>query len=441
MQQQKSNNMEISELYQLFLQHPVVTTDSRDCPQGSIFFALKGESFNGNAFAVKALESGCAYAVVDEAGYADAADPRFVLVEDCLTALQQLAHYHRLQLNTPIVGVTGTNGKTTTKELISTVLKQKYNLLYTQGNFNNHIGVPKTLLRLTAAHEMAVVEMGANHPGEIKTLVNIVEPNCGIITNVGKAHLEGFGSFEGVIRTKGELYDYLRTRKDSRVFIHRDNPYLNGIAHDLQLVTYGSTADVTDAVNGEVEECAPYLTFRWRMGQGQWHRVETHLIGSYNVDNMLAAVAIGLYFGVDPDQIDKALAGYIPQNNRSQLEITKRNRLIIDAYNANPTSMMAALKNFREMKVERKFALLGDMRELGAGSVEEHQKVVDFLNDSGFDQVWLVGAEFAKTQHAYRSFANVDEVNAALDAEQPSGYYVLVKGSNGIKLFQTVSHL
>lgn len=433
--------MEIDALYKLFLQHPVVTTDSRDCPQGSIFFALKGESFNGNKFAEKALEAGCSYAVVDEAEYAVPGNDRLILVDDCLTALQQLANYHRRQLNTPIVGVTGTNGKTTTKELISTVLMQKYKVLYTQGNFNNHIGVPKTLLRLTAEHELAVVEMGANHPGEIKTLVNIVEPNCGIITNVGKAHLEGFGSFEGVIKTKGELYDFLRTRKDSRVFIHRDNPYLNGIAQGLNLVSYGSTTEELQAVNGEVIECAPYLTFRWRMGQGEWHRVETHLIGSYNIDNMLAAAAIGLYFGVSPEQIDAALAGYIPQNNRSQLEVTERNHLIIDAYNANPTSMMAALKNFREMKVERKFALLGDMRELGAGSVEEHQKVVDYLNESDFEQVWLVGAEFAKTQHAYRSFTNVDEVNAALDAEQPSGYYVLVKGSNGIKLFQTVSHL
>ena len=433
--------MEIDALYKLFLQHPVVTTDSRDCPQGSIFFALKGESFNGNKFAEKALEAGCSYAVVDEAEYAVPGNDRLILVDDCLAALQQLANYHRRQLNTPIVGVTGTNGKTTTKELISTVLMQKYNVLYTQGNFNNHIGVPKTLLRLTAEHELAVVEMGANHPGEIKTLVNIVEPNCGIITNVGKAHLEGFASFEGVIKTKGELYDFLRTRPDSRVFIHRDNPYLNGMAQGLNLVTYGSTTEELQAVNGEVIECAPYLTFRWRMGQGEWHRVESHLIGSYNIDNMLAAAAIGLYFGVSPEQIDAALAGYIPQNNRSQLEVTERNHLIIDAYNANPTSMMAALKNFREMKVERKFALLGDMRELGAGSVEEHQKVVDFIKECRFDQVWLVGQEFAKAQHDFRTFGNVDEVNAALDAEQPSGYCVLVKGSNGIKLSQTVSHL
>lgn len=433
--------MQIESLYQLFLQHPVITTDSRDCPAGSLFFALKGESFNGNQFAAKALELGCSYAVIDEAAYATPGDDRLILVENSLQTLQQLANYHRRALRVPIVGITGTNGKTTTKELIATVLKQKYNVLYTQGNFNNHIGVPKTLLRLTAAHEMAVIEMGANHPGEIKTLVNMVEPNYGIITNVGKAHLEGFGSFEGVIRTKGEMYDFLRTRSDSRVFIHRDNPYLNAIAHDLQLTTYGSTIDSVEAVNGEVVECAPYLTFRWRMGQGEWHRVETHLIGSYNVDNMLAAAAIGMYFGVTPQQIDEALAGYIPQNNRSQLEHTAHNHLIIDAYNANPTSMMAALQNFRAMKVQPKFALLGDMRELGVGSVEEHQKVVDYLQECQFDQVWLVGAEFAKTNHSFRTFAQVDEVNAALDVEQPQGYYVLVKGSNGIKLAQTVAHL
>lgn len=433
--------MEIKDLYQIFLAHPVVTTDSRDCPEGSVFFALKGESFNGNQFAAKALDSGCAYAVVDEAAYCEVSDARFILVDDCLRTLQRLANYHRRRLGTPIIGITGTNGKTTSKELIATVLKQKYNVLYTQGNFNNHIGVPKTLLQLKPEHELAVVEMGANHPGEIDTLVHIAEPDYGIITNVGKAHLEGFGSFEGVIRTKGELYDFLRTRLNSKVFLHGDNPYLGSIIGNLPAVKYGSLSAGNYAVQGEVVECAPYLTFRWKQPEGEWNKVETHLIGSYNIDNMLAAATIGLYFGVSVAQVNFALEHYIPQNNRSQLEVTASNHLIIDAYNANPTSMMAALKNFREMKVEHKFALLGDMRELGEGSVAEHQKIIDYLNESNFEQVWLVGAEFAKTSHSYRSFADADAAIEALTQEKPAGYYVLVKGSNGIRLSKVIPHL
>lgn len=434
--------MEVKDLYQIFLNHQEVTTDSRDCPEGSIFFALKGESFNGNQFAMKALESGCAYAVIDEADYLVEGDGRLILVDDCLKTLQLLANYHRRRLGTPIIGITGTNGKTTTKELIATVLKKKYNVLYTQGNFNNHIGVPKTLLKLRPEHEMAVVEMGANHPGEIDTLVHIAEPDYGIITNVGKAHLEGFGSFEGVIRTKGELYAFLRNRLNSKVFLHGDNSNLSKIVGEIPVVKYGSDNVNSDYfVQGEVVECAPYLTFQWKQSDSAWHRVETHLIGSYNIDNMLAAATIGLYFGVTLEEVNDALASYIPQNNRSQLDVTAHNHLIIDAYNANPTSMMAALKNFREMKVEHKFALLGDMRELGAGSVEEHQKIVNYLKESDFEQVWLVGPEFGKTNHGYRIFPQVEDVIKALDEEKPENYYVLVKGSNGIHLSKVLGHL
>src|SRR5574344_175206 len=293
--------MEISELYRIFLEHPQITTDSRDGPKGSIFFALKGESFNGNAYAGKAIEQGCSYAVVDERQYLKEDDKRFVLVDNCLKALQDLANYHRRQLGTKIIGVTGTNGKTTTKELISTVLAEKYNVLYTLGNFNNHIGVPKTLLRLTKDNDIAVVEMGANHPGEIKTLVNIVEPDFGIITNVGKAHLQGFGSFEGVIKTKGELYDFLRTKPESVVFIDHENEHLAKISHDLKLVKYGTADNDNLCANGKVISCAPFLKFEWRHGAGEWHEVQTHLRGSYNIYNMLAAACIGLYFGVSPE--------------------------------------------------------------------------------------------------------------------------------------------
>lgn len=424
--------MEISKLYEIFLNHPVITTDSRDCPEGSIFFALKGETFNGNQYAHAALDKGCAYAVVDEAQ--ESASERIILVDDVLSTLQKLANYHRRQLGTKIIGVTGTNGKTTTKELISTVLSEKYNVLYTQGNFNNHIGVPKTLLRLTREHEVAVVEMGANHPGEIKTLVNIVEPDYGIITNVGKAHILGFGSFEGVIKTKGELYDFLRSKQGAKVFINNDNPHLKGIATGLDLIKYGTQPADGLSVSGKVTKCDPYLNFEWSATAR--HEVSSHLIGSYNIDNMLAAACIGLYFGVSEEQIDHALSNYIPTNNRSQLDVTADNKLIIDAYNANPTSMMAALKNFRDMEVAPKMAILGDMRELGDISHDEHQKVVDFLRDSKLENVWLVGEEFGKTNCSFRKFRDVEEVKAAISEAKPKNHYILIKGSNGIKLFQ-----
>lgn len=441
--------MEIQQLYDIFVQHPVITTDTRDCPEGSIFFALRGASFNGNDFAIQALDNGCSYAVVDQLG--PDGDPRhddtrIILVDDVLLTLQQLACHHRRQLGTRIIGVTGTNGKTTTKELIATVLSQKYNVLYTQGNLNNHIGVPKTLLRLTREHDVAVIEMGANHPGEIKTLVDIVQPDCGIITNVGRAHLGGFGSFEGVIRTKGELYDYLRSTH-ATVFIDNGNPHLLAIAHDLQLVRYGldnSSADGNTchesanslAVSGHVIECAPFLTFQWQKQGGTPHRVESHLIGDYNILNMLAAATIGDYMGVSETQISEALTGYIPSNNRSQLTVTSRNRLVVDAYNANPTSMAAALHNFANMAVSPKMMILGSMGELGDVSRAEHQKVIDTIQSSGIDNVWLVGSEFAALSHPYRQFADVEAVKAAIRAEDIQGQYILIKGSNSQKLFQ-----
>lgn len=427
--------METSELYKLFQQHPVVTTDSRDCPEGSIFFALKGASFNGNKFAQAALDKGCAYAVVDEAEYAT--DSRCILVPDCLQALQQLAHYHRLALGTRIIGITGTNGKTTTKELVAAVLGEKYNVLYTQGNFNNDIGVPKTLLRLTPEHEIAVVEMGASHPGDIKTLVDIVEPDYGIITNVGRAHLQGFGSFEGVVKTKGELYDYLRTRTDSTVFIDNDNPHLMGIAQGLNLVRYSSETDAhTPYVYGKVTGCSPFLQFDWRHQNGALHHVDTHLIGAYNIKNMLAAATIGIFFAVPEQQVCHALETYVPSNNRSELMVTAHNRLIVDAYNANPTSMAAALDNFKAMQADHKMCILGEMRELGTVSHDEHQKVVDMLRAAHFDEVWLVGDEFAAIDSPFRIFHNVDEVKAAIAQQQPQGHTILIKGSNSTKLFQ-----
>ena len=444
--------MEMKELYELFLQHPTITTDSRDVPEGSMFFALKGDTFDGNAYAISALEKGAAYAVIDEKEYAKESNDRLILVEDVLTTLQQLAKYHRVHLGTPIIGITGTNGKTTTKELISAVLKKKYNVLYTQGNFNNHIGVPKTLLQLTKEHDIAVIEMGANHPGEIKMLVEIVLPDFGIITNVGKAHLLGFGSFEGVIRTKGELYDFLRVLQGT-VFINNDNPHLLGISDGLKLVKYGQKDAKDLLVKGELVECNPFLKFEWQTSSTltpqlstvncQLSTVQTRLIGSYNLDNALAAACIGTFFNVPATDISAALEEYTPSNNRSQLTITQDNKLVVDAYNANPTSMRAALDNFRLIKAEHKMCILGQMGELGDVSEEEHQKVIDLLGDCGFEKVWLVGENFAKTAHPahYRLFANVEEVKAAIATEKPQGYLILIKGSNSNKLVQTVELL
>ena len=427
--------MTTEQLYKIFERHPIVTTDSRDCPAGSIFFALKGESFNGNKFAAAALQQGCAFAVVDEAEYCPQGDERYILVDNVLRAFQLLARHHRRTLGTRIVGITGTNGKTTTKELLAAVLGQKYNVLYTLGNFNNDIGVPKTLLRLKPEHEVAVVEMGASHPGDIKTLVELVEPDLALITNVGMAHLQGFGSFEGVVKTKGELYDFMRQSKRGKVFVDANNPHLMGIAEGLDLVTYGTPARPDLFVSGNVVSAAPFLRFAWqREGGGAWNEVQTHLVGAYNVLNMLAALSVGLFLGVSAEEANRALANYVPSNNRSQLEETAHNKLIMDAYNANPTSMSVALNNFHDMEVPHKMAILGDMLELGAVSQSAHQAIVDQLSQLTLDEVWLVGPEFARTNCAFRKFNDVEEVIAELKKHRPENHYILVKGSNGIHL-------
>jgi UDP-N-acetylmuramoyl-tripeptide--D-alanyl-D-alanine ligase len=441
--------MEIKELYQLYQQHPCITTDSRDCPEGSIFLALKGESFDGNKFAASALEKGCTYAIIDDQSVMPANDNRFILVDDCLQTFKDLAREHRRQFDIPVIGITGTNGKTTTKELVAAVLSQKYNVLYTQGNFNNDVGVPKTLFRLTKEHEMAVIEMGASHPGDIKTLAETAEPTCGLITNVGKAHLQGFGSFEGVIKTKCELYDFLRTRKDGLIFINADNDYLVdqiGDEEEIWLSPYSTDPENQyTCISGEIIACDPFLKFRWREplmtleeeGRStKWHKVQTQLIGSYNIDNLLAAIAVGINFGVDRKKICAALEAYTPSNNRSQMTVTEKNHLVVDAYNANPTSMQAALDNFRRMEVPHKMAILGQMGELGMESDAEHRQLVADLEASGFEEVWLVGDNFADIPCAFRKFHDVEEVKAAIREQQPEGHYILIKGSNSNKLFQ-----
>ena len=427
--------MSTEQLYELFKTHPVVTTDSRKCPQGSIFFALKGESFDGNQFAAKALEQGCALAVVDDD--AVAADDRYIVVPDVLTALQDLAHYHREQLaGKTIIQITGTNGKTTTKELVSTVLAEAGPVQFTQGNLNNHIGVPLTLLTLADDNGFGVIETGANHPGEIAFLSKIVDADMGLISNVGRAHLEGFGSFEGVKRTKGELYDYLREHQKTGIFLNASDPDLCGMAQGLNAVKYGlSEADNTD-VWGEVIECNPFVLFKYRTREIGWQSVQTHLIGAYNINNLLAAVAVGLHFGVSAERINSALANYTPSNNRSEFRDTGRNHLIIDAYNANPSSMAAALRNFAEIKAEKKMVILGEMRELGAESKQEHRKVLELLEQLLPDcEKWLVGKNFTdETPAGTRCFANVEEVKQAVASL--CGYTILIKGSNSTKLYQ-----
>ena len=432
--------MNIKELYTLYQQHPVITTDSRDCPKDSIFIALKGELFDGNQFAIQALDKGCAVAIVsDEQVYNDYhGDKQMILVADTLQTYKDLAREHRRRFDIPVIAITGTNGKTTTKELVREVLTERYDGMATEGNFNNDIGVPKTLLRLSVMDEIAVVEMGASHPGDIKTLVETAEPTCGLITNVGKAHLQGFGSLEGVIHTKGELYDYLATREDSVIFINADNEHLMGILpKNVKAECYTRDENKAGArVYGRIAACDPFLRLQWREADGPWHDVATHLIGSYNLDNVLAAVTVGLHFDITPEQICHAIENYVPSNNRSQLTETEHNHLIVDAYNANPTSMAAALDNFSLMEVSPKMAILGEMRELGDSSAEEHRRVVERLATCPFDEVWLVGAEFKNIDCPYRKFDDVEQVKAAIAENRPEGRYILIKGSNGTRLFQ-----
>ena len=420
--------MSIIDLYDLFIHNPQITTDSRNCPKGSIFFALKCDKFDGNQYAGKALASGCVYAVIDNPDYY--IGERTILVDNVLKTLQQLAHHHRKVLGLPIIGITGTNGKTTTKELLAAVLSTKFNLLYTEGNFNNHIGVPLTLLRLTHDHEMAVIEMGASHPGDIKELVDIVHPNYGIITNVGRAHLEGFGSFEGVIRTKGELYDYIR-RSKGKIFIKKENEYLQSIAKGIEQITYGNGDDAF--ASGQVVSCDPFLVFNWKQ-QGKLHTVETHMIGSYNLDNVLAAVAVGRFFKIPAERISRAIAAYEPTNNRSQFKKTENNELIIDAYNANPSSMKVALDNFITMPVQPKAIILGDMRELGPTSDELHAEVVEQIKKGQFDKVFLCGEHFSKVGKEFSPFATTEAMVEELRKQPLKGYHILIKGSHSMGL-------
>ena len=376
----------------------LVSTDTRNLPAGCVFFALHGANFDGNKFAQQALEQGAALAIIDNPEYA--LPEGTLIVDNTLLALQDLARAWRRELGLPIIGITGTNGKTTTKELLATVLSTKYNLHYTQGNLNNQIGVPLTLLQITRAHEMAIVEMGASHPGDIKELVDIAEPNCGLITNVGRAHLEGFGSFEGVQQTKKELYDYLREHQGF-IFRNMDNPYLAQMAGDLQTVAY-TTGTMPDGTN---------------------------LVGTYNAENVSAAICVGEYFGISREQGLEAVRAYVPTNNRSQNVKTANNQLVVDAYNANPTSMQAAINAFKGDTY-----ILGAMRELGDYTHLEHQNVVNMLAERKADLVYLVGEEYRVTTSPYPIFDTVEELREYLVANPLINRTILLKGSRSTKM-------
>lgn len=421
--------MEISQLYNLYKEHPTITTDTRNCPKDSIFFGLRGDNFNGSQYAIKALELGSCYAIVDQAEYAT--HPNIILVEDSLKTLQELAAFHRKKLKIPIIGITGTNGKTTTKELVLSVLSTEYNVIATNGNFNNHIGVPLTLLRINKEHEIAIIEMGANHVGEIKALADIADPNYGMITNIGHAHIEGFGSYENIIKTKGEMYDHIRDSKDGKLFVDYDNPLLRKMADGITSIFYGLQEDLF--ISGKIESINPYLEFEWKFVNSRY-KVKTKLIGGYNLSNALAAITIGKYFGVKTELICKAIEEYEPTNNRSQLKETDRNMLIIDAYNANPTSMKAALENFDQMEVNHKVLILGDMKELGPDTDMEHQKVVDYVMKHEFDHVFFVGENFNKVKTSYPRYKDLDELKEYLVKHPITDSYILIKGSRGGQL-------
>ena len=433
-------------IYEKFLESSGVSIDSRNCPKDAMFVGIKGANFDGNLFVEKALELGCKYAITDnpEIGVGN---PNIIHVEDSLKTLQDLACYHRCKFNIPVIGITGTNGKTTSKELISTVLSKEYNVLYTQGNLNNHIGVPLTLLRLNRSHNIAVVEMGANHPEEIAFLCKIARPNYGIITNVGKAHLEGFGSFEGVKKTKGELYEWI-AGVDGKIFLHADNQHLVKMAGDLDTIKYGEAGD--NFVSGKIISCTPYINVNLSLngnasGESQTYEINTQLIGDYNLSNILSAACIGRFFGVMDEDIVAALSEYTPTNNRSQCTRTERNTLIVDAYNANPTSMEAAIKNFSKIETsDKKVLILGDMKELGEDSEAEHIKVLNQIKSLGFTECYFVGSEFAKVAPSLgftQCFSDVDLLAEHFQSNSIENSTILIKGSNSTKLTKIVDSL
>jgi UDP-N-acetylmuramoyl-tripeptide--D-alanyl-D-alanine ligase len=425
-------------LYKLFLQHPVICTDSRDIIKNSIFFALKGEHFNGNSFAMQAIEDGVAYAIVDDTSLPS--HPQFLFVENVLQALQDLACFHRKQLKIPVIAITGTNGKTTTKELVSQVLSSKYKVGVTKGNLNNHIGVPLTLLSMNKTTQIAVVEMGASHPNEIELLCRIALPDYGLITNIGKAHLEGFGSLDGVKKAKGELYDYLTEHKGT-IFYNSDNQMLSSMISGRKpehTIAYGIRVNKANVLPSNSEY--PFL----RLLVNSYPEITTHLIGNYNTDNVLAALAVGKAFEITAKEAATALSTYMPSNNRSQLLRTAKHTIIMDAYNANPTSMTAAIENFATLQKPNKWVVLGDMLELGKDTATEHAAIIDLLKIKNIRQIFLVGTHFteANINNEFKSFPSVEDLGAYIQIHPiDDNAMIMLKGSRGIKLEKLVAYL
>jgi UDP-N-acetylmuramoyl-tripeptide--D-alanyl-D-alanine ligase len=441
----------IDQLYQHYLQHPVISTDTRRIAPGSLFFALKGDKFDANTFSHKAIEAGAAYAIIDNPEYA--AGDQFLLVDDVLTTLQNLARHHRRQLDIPVIGLTGTNGKTTTKELINAVLSQKFKTLATQGNLNNHIGVPLTILTIDRSHQMAVIEMGANHQQEIALLCSIAQPTHGLITNVGKAHLEGFGGVEGVKKGKGELYDYLKLESlaaESKIaFVNSDDAILLDMqkARDLKdVIYYGKNGNPANLVSGKLLDNSPYLTFKWHDKKSSSYNVKSQLTGSYNLDNILAAACIGSFFGLDSDEINQGIEGYQPKNNRSQLTKTATNTLICDFYNANPSSMFVAIENMDKVQAGHKVLILGDMFEMGDESAAEHTAVIQKAMGANVDERIFIGKDFASQQTEVENtnlinttfYMTAEDAITGLKANPITNATILIKGSRGMALERLV---
>lgn len=420
--------MTIPELYLIYQQYPSVQTDTRKLKNGDLFFALKGPNFNGNQFALKALEAGAVYAIVDEDEYAT--DERIFLVDNVLQTLQQLAKYHREQFNIPFIAVTGSNGKTTTKELIHAVLSSHFITYTTQGNLNNHIGIPLTILQVKKDAQIAVIEMGANHQKEIQGYCVYTQPTHGIITNCGKAHLEGFGGIEGVRKGKGELYDFIREHHGT-IFAFEDFDYLHDMSKGIEnIVWYGTRKG---AVIGDVKVSEPFLKVSFTKGVS-FDALQTQLVGAYNLPNILCAVAAGKYFHVPDEKIKTAIESYSPSNSRSQLIKKGSNTIILDAYNANPTSMKAAIENFANIKAENKILMLGGMMELGDESIAEHQSIINLIEQYHWNDVVLVGGDFSKVKHPYHFFTNSYKAKEWLQQQQLENTHLLVKGSRSMQM-------
>jgi UDP-N-acetylmuramoyl-tripeptide--D-alanyl-D-alanine ligase len=427
----------IDKIYSIFLAHPVVSTDSRQIQPGSIFFALKGDSFNGNEFANMALEKGASYAIIDDVEYAH--DDRIIFVSDVLSTLQDLALHHRTHFRIPVLAITGSNGKTTSKELIKNVLSKRFCTLATQGNLNNHLGVPLTLLGIRSETEIAIIEMGANHPGEIDFLCRIAHPGYGLITNIGKAHLEGFGSFEGVVRAKTELSRFLNDT-GGVMFLNNGDELLKQHIHNQIIFTYGPPPANVSLINLVSD---PFVKMELGFPDHSNVFVESKLYGLYNASNILAAACIGHYFGISPEQIKTAIQEYQPDNNRSQMMKTERNLLILDAYNANPSSMEAAVAMFSEAIFPHKTVILGDMLELGNESDNEHRQIIEMLDRMGFQQVYLIGPAFTRLNSARENicFDDTEMAKMWLDHHKIENSTILIKGSRGIRLEKLVESL